>query len=331
MRMPSIVLLAAGLVVAAVPAQDPPPAQPDKLLHVPMELKTRTGTLSGTLDLPAGKGPFPVTLLIAGSGPTDRNGNQPPFLVNDSLKKLGEALAQRGIAVLRYDRRGVGASRLAQPGERDLRFDMLVEDAADWVKLLRADKRFTRVGVMGHSEGALVGLLATRRAQADAYVSLAGAGRRIPDILRQQLKKLRPDLRDKSDKILDELAAGRTVADPPRELASLFRPSVQPYLISWFRYDPAREIAAVNVPVLIVQGTTDLQIAVEDARALAAAKKDARLVLVDGMNHVLRLARTQEEQNKSYFSTSQPLAPRLADEVAHFLHKSLAGRGGATR
>ena len=300
------------------------PGQPEgKTAQAPIQLDIKFGTLYGVVDLPPGAGPFPVVLSIAGSGPTDRDGNQPQ-LKNDSLKLLGKALAAQGIAVLRYDRRGIGASKKTAPKEVDLTIDMLADNVVEWVKLLRQDKRFTRIGIVGHSEGAFVGTLAARQAPADALVSLAGAGRKMDVVLREQLAKNLPaDLKAKSDKIIDELVAGRTALDPPKELSSLFRPSVQPFLISEFRYDPAQEMAKLEIPVLIVQGTTDVQIKVEDAKVLAAAKKDAKLVIIEGMNHTLRQASTQAEQVKAYFDPALPLAPKLADEIAAFLTKAL--------
>jgi pimeloyl-ACP methyl ester carboxylesterase len=300
------------------------PSRPaSEITAVPIQLDLKVGTLYGVIDLPACAGPFPVVVSIAGSGPTDRDGNQ-PRLKNDSLKLLGQGLAAQGIAVLRYDRRGIGQSRMTAPKEEDLRIDMLADDVVEWVKLLRKDKRFSRIGIVGHSEGALIGTLAAGRAPADAFVSVAGVGRKMHLVLREQLAKNLPaNLKEQSDKIIDELVAGRTVADPPKELASLFRPSVQPFLISKFKYDPAQELARLEMPVLIVQGTTDVQTGVEDAKVLAAAKKGAKLVLIEGMNHTLKKASTQVEQAKAYLDPSLPLAPNLRDEIATFLRQAL--------
>jgi hypothetical protein len=150
-------------------------------------------------------------------------------------------------------------------------------------------------------------------------------GRKQHVALREQLaRNLSKELKEKSDKILDELVAGRIVADPPRELAALFRPSVQPFLISKLKYDPAVEIARVDVPVLIVQGTTDVQSAVEDAKILAAANKEAKLVIIEGMNHTLRKASTSVEQFRAYYDPTLPLAPKLVEEIAGFLRGALA-------
>lgn len=302
------------------------PADTLKIGGDSIQLETKTGKLDGTLDLPARAGLFPVVVIIAGSGPADRNGNQ-PLMNNDSLKLLGQGLAAKGIAALRYDKRAIGMSKAAGPKEEDLRFDTYAADVVEWIKLLRRDPRFSRVGIVGHSEGSLIGMLAATEAKAEAFVSIAGAGRDVLELLREQLgKKLPEELKKKSEHIIDELAAGRTVADPPKELATLFRPSAQPYLISWFKYHPAREIARLEMPVLIVQGTTDLQITVADAKRLAAANNKARLLLIDGMNHVLKRATTPAEQTATYTDPSVPLEPELVKKISAFLNGALRKR-----
>jgi alpha-beta hydrolase superfamily lysophospholipase len=294
-----------------------------------VQLRTTTGTLHGTLDLPVGTFPCPVMVIIAGSGPTDRDGNQ-PLMKNDSLKLLGQALAVRGIAVLRYDKRGVAESTAAAAREEDLRFETYVGDVVQWVTWLRRDPRFMRVGLIGHSEGSLIGMLAAKQAKVDAFVSLAGSGRAAPALIREQLDaKLATSLKAQNSQILDELVAGRTVMEIPEELTALYRPSVQPYLISWFKYDPVREIAALEVPVLIVQGTTDLQISIEDAKRLAAAKKNAKLRLIDGMNHVLKHATLPAEQQAAYTDPSLPIKAQAVEEITAFLTTEIAN--AATR
>lgn len=304
-----------------------PPTVPARGAEEAIRLVTKTGDLHGTLDVPASAGPWPVVVILAGSGPTDRDGNQ-PGLKNDGLKMVGKGLAERGIAALRYDRRGIGKSRDACLKEEDLRFDALADDAAAWVELLRKDARFGKVGIAGHSEGSLSGMLAAKRANADAFVSLAGTGRDAPSGLRAQLARNLPpaykELKDKSDQIIAELAAGRTVAEVPKLLESLFRPAVQPYLISYFKYDPAREITALHVPVLLVQGTTDMQVLVDDAKLLAAAKKDAQWLEIKEMNHVLKHAKTLDEQMATYTDPKVSLAPGLVDGIAEFLSKALS-------
>src|SRR5262249_34683585 len=156
------------------------------------------------------------------------------------LKLLGQALAAHGIAALRFDKRGAGESLSASPPEADLRIETYVADAVEWGNQLRQDRRFTKIAIIGHNEGSLVGMLAAKRTPLDAFVSLEGAGRNIADVLRQQLKiKLTPELNEKVDQILQNLAAGKMVSEVPPELVTLFRPSVQPFYVSWMHYDPA--------------------------------------------------------------------------------------------
>jgi alpha-beta hydrolase superfamily lysophospholipase len=281
-------------------------------------LSTATGTLYGTLALPA-KLPAPVVLVVAGSGPTDRNGNNGPVRGN-TYALLAAALAARGIASVRYDKRGIAASAAAMPSESEIRFDAYVDDAAAWLRLLAADRRFSKTVLAGHSEGSLVGMIAVQRAPSAAFVSLEGAGRPAQVVLREQLKpKVPPALYAQADVTITQLEQGHTVADPPAELASLFRPSVQPYLISWFKYDPAVEIAKVAVPVTIVQGTADIQVTMTDANALKQGHPTAAFDVVHGMNHVLKYAPDTSSQAaivQGYENPSLPIDPHAVDAVA---------------
>jgi fermentation-respiration switch protein FrsA (DUF1100 family) len=153
-------------------------------------------------------------------------------------------------------------------------------------------------------------MIAAKRCGAAGFISIAGAGRPAAEVLREQLAgKLPQELALRSDVILRGLEAGKTTADPPSELAALYRPSVQPYLISWLKYDPRKEIAALSAPVLIIQGSTDIQVSVDDAKRLAAANREAKLVLIEGMNHVLKdVPKNRERQLASYSDPTLPLA-----------------------
>lgn len=304
-------------------AQDrPPPAMRAATgpLGDSVTLTTPTGVLHGTLLMPVRAAErVPVVLIHAGSGPTDRDGNSPLLAgTNNSLKLLAEGLAAFGTASVRFDKRGIGASRAAGAREADLRFDMYIEDAEGWVAQLRADPRFSTVTIVGHSEGSLIGMVTARRSGADAFVSIAGSGRPAQDVIREQLgQQLSPTLMAGAARALEALAAGRLADSTLPGLESLFRPSVQPYLVSWFRYDPAKEIAALTIPTLIVHGTADLQVPVADARLLAGAAPRATLLLVEGMNHVLKLAPgDRAAQTRSYGDPAMPVAPQLIAAIA---------------
>jgi len=280
----------------------------------------RGGVLAGTLALPEGGMPVPVVLLIAGSGPTDRNGNS-PGMRNDSLQGLAHALAEAGIASLRYDKRGVAGSRAAAVREAELSLDGYADDAAAWLRLLKGDARFGKVVVVGHSEGALVGMLAAGRAGADGLVALAGPGQRLSDVLRRQLAgRLPPALIPDSERILASLERGQLTEEVPAQLAPLFRPSVQPYLVSAIKYDPAEELRRLAMPVAVIQGSTDLQVGVEDARRLQAARPGTTLVVVEGMNHVLKMAHGDlAAQLPAYTQPGRPVARELVQALLRFV------------
>jgi uncharacterized protein len=309
----SVFLGAAGGALAMGALRSPADADETEIV-----LSTATGSIVGTL-MPAATMPAPVVLIVAGSGPTDRNGNS-GVLQGNTYALLATALAARGIASVRYDKRGVGASLSAATSELDLRFDTYVDDTGGWLRLLRADQRFSHLALAGHSEGSLIGMIAVQHAAADAFVSLAGVGRSLPVVLREQLKsRLPPDLYAQADALITQLQAGQTVPDPPAQLAELFRPSVQPYVISLFKYDPAVELAKVRIPVTIVQGTADVQVSLADAQALKRADPSALLDVVDGMNHVLKYAPDTSSQAaiiKGYEDPALPVDPHVVDAIA---------------
>jgi pimeloyl-ACP methyl ester carboxylesterase len=297
----------------------------------PITLETPTGSLFGTLALPQSRSPVPVVLIVAGSGPTDRDGNSPLLKgANNSLKLLAEGLAAHGIASVRYDKRGVGETgKIMQLEaektksvlrEQDLSFEAFIDDAVRWGKQLRADRRFSRLAVLGHSEGSLIGMVAAQRMGADTFISIAGAGRPVQQIILEQVRsQLPPELLKTTEDILDQLSAGKTVESVPAELQILFRPSVQPYLISWLRYDPAKEIAKLSIPVLIVQGTTDLQASPEDAKRLLKGNPAAKLLFIEGMNHVLKtVPNEQKSQVSSYGDPTLPVAADLIGVIVSF-------------
>lgn len=296
-----------------------PSAQAQAFTETPDSLVVPSGTLHGTLTVPTGAvGRVPVALLIAGSGPTDRDGNQRGTGAA-SLRLLAHALAERGVATLRTDKRGVGESA-AVYRPTDL-FDAFVGDAEGWLAQLRADPRFSTVSVVGHSEGALIGALAGAEGRADALVSVAGAGEPAAAVLRRQLSERLPEeMRPDALALVDSLEAGVLVPNPPGVLAQVFPLAVQPYLVSWFARDPAAAVAAFRRPVLVVQGTTDVQVTVADAERLAAAAPGARLVVVAGMNHVLKdVSGDVAAQMPSYADPALPLNAELVREAAAFL------------
>lgn len=278
--------------------------------------------LFGTYTVPThGTGKLPAALILPGSGPVDRDGNL-PTVETGCLRGLAHELAHYGIASLRIDKRGIGASREAAPREQELRLETYVADAIRWLTTLREQARVGRVFLIGHSEGALIASIAAQRIPCDGLILLAGAGRPAGEVIRSQLVSMGIEmpLVRAAGVILSAMEKGQTVGSVPPELNALFRPSVQPYLRSWLAVDPASELSKVKVPSIVIQGDRDLQVSINDARRLVAHQRDAQLTIVHGMNHILRTVPTNREANlASYNAPNLPIAASLAPILADFM------------
>jgi uncharacterized protein len=290
----------------------------------PESLRVGDAVLRGTLLRPAAPAPATVALIIAGSGPTDRDGNSAILPgKNNALKMLAEGLAAHGIASLRYDKRGIAASSVGVFAEQDLTFGTYVDDAAAWGRQLAADARFTDVVVVGHSEGGLLAIMSAAHIPATRVVSIAGLGRPAGIVLREQLgRQISGEMMSTADSILTVLERGGRVQNVTPALQVLFRESVQPYLSSFLVVDPAVEVARLDVPVLVIHGSTDEQIARADADALAAASPRAELRVFEGMSHVLKPAPPGlAQQAAAYTDSTIALAPGLVDTIAAFIRR----------
>lgn len=286
-------------------------------------LTTPTGEIHGMLLKPDSEEPCPLVIIIAGSGPTDMNGNTiGSELQNNSLKMLAEGLAAKGIASLRYDKRGIGKSQAAMISEEELRFEHYIDDAAAWAEMFSGDERFSTIAIAGHSEGSLIGMVAAQKSTAvKAYISIAGCGRPAHEVIEEQLNPQPEQVRNEAAAINRELLQGRIVEDVPNYLAALYRKSVQPYLISWFRYNPAKEIAKLKIPVLILQGDKDIQVGVKEAEKLYLARMFSSFYIIKGMNHVLKHCEGNDmlSQLEAYQSPTIPIKQELIEHIARFL------------
>jgi len=189
-----------------------------------VQMTTPTGILRGELEPAKDDDKSCVVLIIPGSGPTDRDGNTAGLPgKNNSLKYLAEGLLQKNIPSLRIDKRGIGGSSTAMTKESDLRFDTYVQDVIEWIRYLRSKEGYRTVFVLGHSEGALIGLLAAvQKEPVNGYISVAGTARPAAKLILDQIRsKLPPDLLAKSEIILKQLDAGNQVKDTPPELTPL--------------------------------------------------------------------------------------------------------------
>jgi pimeloyl-ACP methyl ester carboxylesterase len=281
------------------------------------ESRINVGAIDAVLTIPPGVERPPVALLIAGSGSTDHDGNGPQ-IKPATLKKLSEQLLARNIATLRYDKRGAGGWKAEFGRPEDFRFKDYVDDAVLLVNFLRGSGKFSRVVLVGHSEGGLVAILAAQRVPVDRLVLLATAARRQGDLLKAQLEKqLKPEVFAAIAKAIDDIMAGQIVDPLPPGL--VIPPSMQPGIASAFTEDPIGPLKRIEAPTLIVGGGRDHQVARLDFVALSAAAPAAKTLWLADMNHVLNDVSDEADDLAAYSQSERSLDGVLIDQIASFI------------
>lgn len=291
-------------------------------------IKCHWGNISATLATPD-NGSDTAIVIVAGSGPTDRNGNSSMQLVTDCYKSLSNELVAEGFAVLRYDKRAIGRSPIPATDIPNLILDDYVDDAIECIDYLR-DMGYKRVFIAGHSEGGLIALIAANRnAKVDGLILLAAPGYPMDEILHTQLSaQLMPmyaGLLAKSDDIIRSLKAGEMVAieEVPTELMSLYHPTIQPFLINSMQYDPATLAKGCSVPMLIITGGNDIQVSVDNGEVIAQNAPKAKHITFDKMTHVLKdwSSKNQMDQLINVYNNPQrPLTEGLTTTIAEFIN-----------
>lgn len=276
--------------------------------------------IDGTLLTPADSIKInTLAIIIGGSGPTDRDGNQ-NFLKCDALKKLAIDLTNQGFSTFRFDKRVVKDLKKGIYDNEYL-FDDFVKDTRDIVDFFEANFDFDKVVLIGHSQGSLIAMLASSKA--DGLVSIAGPAESIDAIISKQIKQSAPEYAEAADKVLASLKSGQMANEYPFVLASLFNPSIQPFLMNWMSYNPKEIFSKMIIPSLIVSGSNDLQIDPEQAQMLAEANLLSQLMIIPNMNHVLvDVSKDPLENAKSYNEPKKPVNEELIAGISKFI-KSL--------
>lgn len=273
--------------------------------------------VDGTLLTPTNVTQPNLAIIIGGSGPTDRDGNQ-NFLKNNSLKKLAESLSNKSIATFRYDKRVVKQIRLGQI-DKNIRFDDFVEDAISVLDYFIKSNRFNHIYIIGHSQGSLVGMLAAKNG-ADGFISIAGVAQPIDNIVIEQIEKTYPIFSKDAKRVFNTLRKGKKTNNYPAELASIFNKDVQDFMINWMQYNPEDEIKKLKIPVLILQGKKDLQVEIKEATQLNKAVPQSKLAIIELMNHVLvSIEGDNVENSKSYNEPSRKISDVLINEILDFM------------
>jgi len=277
--------------------------------------------VEGTLLSPNSKSNT-LAIIIPGSGPTDRDGNQ-NFIKNNSLKFLAQDLTNNGITTFRYDKRALTMLKKGASAKNisKITFDSFIDDTKKVVSYFKNRKRYDKVYIVGHSQGSLVGMLAATE-NVDGFISIAGAGKTIDQIILEQIGIMgADDLVESAKKTFEIMKTGKVDKNFNPGLANIFNLDVQPFIMNWISYSPTEELAKLTIPTLIINGTNDIQVSVTEAELLKKAKEDAELVLIENMNHVLKTVTSKDtqENTKSYNMPLLKNTPVLAEKIITFI------------
>ena len=273
--------------------------------------------IDGTLLTPNEVEAPVLAIIIADSGPTDRNGNQ-NFQNNNVLKKLAESLSNRNIATFRYDKRIVKQIRKGKV-DPNISFDNFIEDANAVIAYFNSQYNYSKIVIIGHGQGSLVGLVASKD-NAAQFISIAGSGKSIDNVIIDQITQMDPALEKSTKLAFESLKQGKLTKDYPQALGSIFSADVQSFMMSWMQYNPQELIKDLEIPILIINGTKDLQVPISEAELLKNSASKAELKIINNMNHVLFIIEGKElENSKSYNESFRSISSELINTLVTFI------------
>jgi pimeloyl-ACP methyl ester carboxylesterase len=290
-----------------------------KFIETEVNIPSEKITVNGALIAPENGEKAPLIIIIPGSGPNDRNGNV-GMVKNNSLKLLAEGLKDHNIATYRYDKSALEWMKIKGFKEEDGSFDDFIIDAKSVVKYFKNTDTYSKIIIAGHSQGSLVGML-TATESVDAFISIAGAGRTIDTIIIEQIGKQAPSLIEEARMGFETLKIGGEIENINPSLMSFLRPSAQPFMMSWMKYNPQEELKKLTIPTLIINGTKDIQVPVSDAKLLNVSNSTSEIKIIENMNHIFREITDDSQNIPSYTNPDLPIMNELITSIATFVKK----------
>lgn len=258
-----------------------------------------------------------LIVWVHGSGNVDRNGNQAGMNVGANyIKQFRDAINAKGIAFFSYDKRTANMKNMKFI-MNNLSFDAFASDVQKVIAHFREDGRFKSITLVGHSQGSLVAMLASSKA--DKYVSLAGPSESIDVTITGQVTKQNAELGKTTAAHFKELKETGDIKEVNPMLLSIFAKPNLPFFKSWMKYTPTDEIKNITIPTLIINGDKDIQVSVEDAKQLHHSKKDGTLKIIKNMNHVIKHIEKDEDNIASYRSPDFPISKELIEVITTFV------------
>lgn len=290
-----------------------------EIISEDMVLMNDSIKLPGTLTYTKSLHSQPLVIFIQGSGNPDRNGNQIALGVKANyIKMLRDSLNRNNIAFYSYDKRNVTASNIALMMKKKFVFEDLVTDAQKAISNFANDNRFSSITIIGHSQGSLVGMLSVND-HVDKYISLAGLGEPVDKAIVQQISNQSEELGATTKSHFKELKETGNVEEPNPMLLSIFAKQNLEFLKSYMNFNPENEIKKLDIPTLIINGTKDIQVSIDDAKRLHNANSNSQLELIDNMNHVLKIIEDDNDNLASYSDPKFRLSQNLVKTISDFI------------
>ena len=280
-------------------------------------IKNDSIELPGTLTYATEKSP--LIIWVHGSGNVDRNGNQLPMIKANYIKQLRDSINKEGISFYSYDKRTANKNNVVFMMKNGVDFKDFADDVQKVVTHFKNEKRFTSITLIGHSQGSLVAMLASK--DIDKYISVAGPSKSADKAIIKQIQEKAPFLDSITKAHFKELKETGEIKVVNPMLLSIFAKPNQSFLNSWMQYNPSEEIKKLTIPVLIIQGDKDIQVQVSDAEALHEANQNSELLVIKNMNHVLKNIEKEEDNLASYYSADFSISKKLIETIIQFVKK----------
>lgn len=258
-----------------------------------------------------------LLIWIHGSGNVDRNGNQGTTVKANYIKQFRDKINKKGIAFFSYDKRTSNPKNTALL--KGVVLDDFVDDAKKVIAHFKKEKQFDEIILVGHSQGSLIAMLASEGI--DKYISLAGPSESIDKTITEQVSKQSTELGKITEAYFKELKETGNIKQVNPMLASIFAKPNFPFLRNWMSYNPIDEINKLKIPILLINGTKDIQVSVDDAKALKNANNKSRLKIIENMNHVLKHIEKDADNMNSYYSPDFKVSSELVKTITEFVNK----------
>tara|TARA_R110002073_G_scaffold15953_2_gene62097 strand:+ start:26823 stop:27746 length:924 start_codon:yes stop_codon:yes gene_type:complete len=286
-----------------------------EILEKDILIKNNQIELPGTLSYT--KSSEKLIIWIHGSGNVDRNGNQGAQAKANYIKQFRDEINKNDIAFFSYDKRTSNPKNVAFL--KGIILDDFADDAKKVIEHFKKESQFKEIILIGHSQGSLVAILASKGVH--KYISLAGPSETIDKTLTKQIMAQSTEYGKMTESYFKELKETGDVKNVDPNLLQFFAKPNLPFFRNWMSYNPTKEINKLKIPTLIINGTKDIQVSIEDAKALNVANNTSEIKIIENMNHVLKHIEKDSDNMNSYYSPDFKISSELVKIITEFVKR----------